>query len=313
LNPNIPDSASIMDIRALRAFESLAYTLHFGRAAAQCNVSSSTLSRMIRRLEHELGCRLFERSSRVVRLTREGETLRGHSEDLLEKLEALRRGLVRDAPSLGGTVSLYCSVTASYSILAELLPAYRREFPRVEVKIHTGDESVAIRRVQSGQEDLAIVACPDRLPQGLRFVELVSSPLVFIAPASMTLPEGLMPGARRKATVRAWCTQPFVMPESGLARERIDQWFGQLGVSPLVYAQVSGNEAIAGMVALGMGCAVVPLLVLRESPFRDRIRLMEVVPALPSFRIGLCCRARSLANPLVHSLWQHASSHWRRG
>jgi DNA-binding transcriptional LysR family regulator len=56
-----------MDIRSLRAFEALASTLHFGRAAAQCNVSASTLSRMVRRLEHELGCRLFDRSSRSVR------------------------------------------------------------------------------------------------------------------------------------------------------------------------------------------------------------------------------------------------------
>ncbi len=302
-----------MDIRSLRAFEALASTLHFGRAAAQCNVSASTLSRMVRRLEHELGCRLFDRSSRSVRLSRDGETLRGHSDDLLEKLEALRRGLGREAPALGGTISLYCSVTASYSILADLLPTYRRDYPSVEVKIHTGDESIAIRRIQQAQEDLAIVACPDRLPHGLRFVELVSSPLVFIAPTSMNLPAGLLPGARRRTRARAWEGQPFVMPEGGLARERIDRWFEQMGVSPSVYAQVSGNEAIAGMVALGMGCAVVPLLVLRESPFRDRIKLMEVSPALPAFRIGLCARDRSLGNPLVQSLWAHASTHWRRG
>ena len=302
-----------MDIRALRAFESLAATLHFGRAAAQCNVSPSTLSRMIRRLEHELGCNLFERSSRNVRLTKEGDTLRGHSEDLLERLEALRRGLGRETPSLGGSISLYCSVTASYSILSELLPAYRRDYPRIEVKVHTGDEAMAVRRIQHAQEDLAIVACPARLPQGLRFVELVSTPLVFIAPATASLPDGILPGAGRKTAARAWATQAFVMPEAGLARHHIDRWFERLGVSPLVYAQVSGNEAIAGMVALGMGCGVVPLLVLKESPFRDRIRLLDVAPALPAFRIGLCCRGRSLANPLVQSLWSHASTHWRRG
>lgn len=302
-----------MDIRSLRAFEALASTLHFGRAAAQCNASPSTLSRTIRRLEHELGCRLFDRSSRHVRLTREGETLRGHSDELLERLEALRRGLGKDAPSLGGSISLYCSVTASYSILAELLPAYRRDYPRVEVKVHTGDESVAVRRVQNSQEDLAIVACPDRLPQGLRFIELVSTPLVFVAPANAASPPGIRAGSTRKSVARAWAAQPFVLPEAGLARERIDRWFEELGVSPAVYAQVSGNEAIAGMVALGMGCAVVPLLVLRESPFRDRIRLVDLSPGFPPFRIGLCCRSRSLDNPLVRSLWTHASTHWRRG
>ena len=302
-----------MDIRALRAFESLASTLHFARAAAQCSVSPSTLSRTIQRLEHELGSRLFDRSSRSVRLTREGETLRRHSEDLLERLEALRQSLGAEAQTVGGTVSLYCSVTASYSILAELLPAYRRDYPRVEVKVHTGDESVAVRRIQSAQEDLAIVACPDRLPNGLRFLELVSTPLVFIAPADLNPLPGYGTVAPRRAITKAWASQPFVLPEAGLARERLDKWFAGLGVIPEVYAQVSGHEAIVGMVALGMGCGVVPLLVLRESPFRDRVRVLDLSPGLPPFRIGLCCKSRSLQDPLVESLWVHASSHWRRG
>ncbi len=308
-----PDFCNIHGYTLAARLEALASSLHFGRAAAQCNVSSSTLSRMIRRLEHELGCRLFERSSRNVRLTREGEALRDHSEDLLERLEALRRGLGKEAPSLGGSVSLYCSVTASYSILAELLPTYRRDYPRVEVKVHTGDESIGIRRIQQAQEDLAIVACPDRLPQGLQFLELVSTPLVFIAPANAASPGGARSAANRSLMSKAWAAQPFVMPEAGLARARIDRWFEQLGVKPAVYAQVSGNEAIAGMVALGMGCAIVPLLVLKESPFRDRIKLLDVLPVLPAFRIGLCCRSRSLGNPLVQSLWAHASVHWSRG
>lgn len=302
-----------MDIRSLRAFEALASTLHFGKAAAQCNVSAPTLSRTIRRLEHELGCRLFDRNSRSVRLTVQGEVLRAQSEDLLHKLEVLRRGLGGNSSSIGGSISLYCSVTASYSILAELLPGYRRAYPRVEVKVHTGDESVAVRRIQNSQEDLAIVACPDRLPKGLRFLELVSTPLVFIAPAGMAPPAKNRTAAGRKALARAWAEQPFVLPETGLARDRIDKWFKELGVSPEVYAQVTGNEAITGMVALGMGCAVVPLLVLRESPFRERIRIVDLEPAMPGFRIGLCCRSRSQEDPLVRSIWAHASTHWLRG
>lgn len=302
-----------MDIRSLRAFEALASTLHFGRAAAQCNISPPTLSRTIRRLEHELGCCLFDRNSRSVRLTAQGEFLRAQSEDLLDKLDALRRGLGGDSPSIGGSISLYCSVTASYSVLSELLPGYRRAYPRVEVKVHTGDESVAVRRIQSSQEDLAIVACPDRLPKGLRFLELVSTPLVFIAPAGMASPVKSRITSGRKAVARAWAEQAFVLPEAGLARERIDTWFRELGVSPEVYAQVTGNEAITGMVALGMGCAVVPLLVLRESPFRERIRIVDLEPAIPGFRIGLCCRSRSREDPLVQSIWTHASTHWLRG
>src|SRR5262245_60254326 len=115
-----------MDIRSLRAFAALATTLHFGRAAENCNLSASALSRLIQRLEHELDCRLFERSNRSVRLTREGRVLQAQAEDLIERLARLERQLDGDSQALRGTISLYCSVTASYSLLSELLPGYRR-------------------------------------------------------------------------------------------------------------------------------------------------------------------------------------------
>lgn len=294
-----------MDTRSLRAFAALASSLHFGRAASQCNLSPSALSRLIQRLEHELGCRLFDRSNREVSLTPEGRLLQARSGDLLDRIDEIRRGIGGRQAALSGSISLYCSVTASYSVLAELLPAYRRQNPMVEVKIHTGDESIAVRRVQQGLEDLAIAARPDRLPAGLRFAELATTPLVFIAPVGPEQPVDLMGGGA--AARRALSQTPLVVPESGLARERIDRWLAQRAVEPQIYAQVAGNEAIAGMVALGLGCGIVPLLVLRESPFRDRVQVLDVRPALPPFRVGLCCRARSLRNPLVASLWQHAS------
>lgn len=302
-----------MDTRSLRAFEALANTLHFGRAAAQCNLSPSALTRMIQRLEHELGCRLFDRSSRDVRLTPNGRLLLARSESVLAQLATLQQGIREESSQLRGAVSLYCSVTASYSILAELLPDYRRRFPGVEIKIHTGDEAIAIRRVQQSSEDLAIAARPDKLAAGLIFTELVITPLLFIVPATMSVSAGLSGAAGRGAQRKSWAATPLILPEAGLARSRVDRWLSQLGVTPSIYAQVSGNEAIAGMVALGFGCAFVPALVLRESPFRDRIRVLDVGPGLPPFRIGLCCLARALESPLVKSLWDHAVNRRKLG
>jgi LysR family positive regulator for ilvC len=105
----------------------------------------------------------------------------------------------------------------------------------------------------------------------------------------------------------------MIVPETGLARERVDLWFRQRGVAPRIHAQVSGNEAIAGMVALGFGCGVVPLLVLRSGPFREQLRVIDAMPALPPFRIGLCCRAQALRNPLVAALWSLAGEQVMRG
>lgn len=302
-----------MDTRRLRVFVVLAGLLHFGKAAEQCNLSPSALSRVVQRLEHELGCRLFERNSREVRLTAQGRLLQSQAEELLERVEQLQRGLSGSAQELTGTLSLYCSVTASYSVLAELLPAFRRRYPGVEMKLHTGDEASAIRRVAQSREDIAVAARPDRLSADLQFLELATTPLVFIAPASVSAPDGLSGRSNGTAQKRMWSELPMIVPESGLARERVDLWFRQRGVRPRIHAQVSGNEAIAGMVALGFGYGVVPLLVLRSGPFREQVRVLDVTPTLPPFRIGLCCRAQALRNPLVASLWTLAGEHAMRG
>jgi len=297
-----------MDSRDLEIFLLLAETLHFGRAAGADPARVRALSRTIQRLESELDCRLFDRGNREVRLTRQGRLLEAQARDLLERMRDLRRRVRADSAALQGSVTLYCAVTASYSLLAGLLPEFRARYPGVEINVHTGDEASALRRVAQGREDLAIAARPDQLPANIAFLELATTPLVFIAPASSQFER--LPGATPGLD---WSLLPMILPETGQARERVDHWFADMGVAPNVYAQVSGNEAIVSMVALGCGVGVVPQLVLKSNPFGDSVHVLEVMPELHPFRIGLCCRQASLANPLVGALWGLAYEGLRRG
>ncbi|RJX28067.1 MAG: HTH-type transcriptional activator IlvY, partial [Desulfurivibrio sp.] len=59
--------------------------------------------------------------------------------------------------------------------------------------------------------------------------------------------------------------------ERGLGRRRLDKWFQERGITPNIYAQVAGNEAIITMVGLGCGIGVVPQLVLDKSPMLDQV------------------------------------------
>jgi DNA-binding transcriptional LysR family regulator len=80
----------MVELRDLRAFEALAAELHFGRAAVRLGVSQPTLSRHVRRLEHELGVVLAHRTSRTVRLTDAGHGLATALRQLERTLEATR-------------------------------------------------------------------------------------------------------------------------------------------------------------------------------------------------------------------------------
>ncbi|SDM11327.1 transcriptional regulator, LysR family [Modicisalibacter muralis] len=289
-----------MDLRPLRQFLILADTLHFGRTSDACHISASTLSRSIAQLEDALGVRLFERDNRSVQLTREGRLFQQYARDALEQWELLRHSLMEEAGELSGEISIYCSVTASYSFLYELLSEFRLRYPRIELKLHTGDPADAIARVLNGDEDMAITARPEALPGQLAFKPIAKSPLVFIAPSEEA---SWLPSASARPQPDEWANTPMILSESGLARERADAWFRQLGIKPRIYAQVAGNEAIVSMVGLGFGIGVVPKIVLDNSPLASRVNLLDVQPRLAPYDVGLCVTDKKLRNPLIRALW----------
>lgn len=280
-----------MDTRTLKLFLSLADTLHFGRSSEACHVSPSTLSRAIKQLEEELGVDLFRRDNRSVELTVEGQRFARYARETLAQWEQVRQRLQQSAGELHGEISVYCSVTASYSFLYALLSRFRARHPRVEIKLHTGDPEHAVARVQSGREDISIAARPAQLPAGVAFRPLDRTPLLFIAPAAAAEDEG------------DWRRRPMILPERGVSRDRINRWFERQQIRPDIYAQVTGNEAIVSMVSLGFGIGVVPKIVLDNSPLAERVRVLTVSPALEPYEIGLFTQERKLRSPLIHAFW----------
>ena len=95
----------------------------------------------------------------------------------------------------------------------------------------------------------------------------------------------------------------MILAAAGIARSRVDAWFGKLGVTPQIYAQVAGNEAIVSMASLGLGVGVVPKIVLDNSPHADSVRVLDVAPSLAPYDIGLFTLQRHLRNPLVNAFW----------
>jgi len=289
-----------MEYKDLRAFLTITEAKHLGRAGQQLHMSPSTLSRRLTRMEKDAGAQLLIRDSGPLTLTPAGELFRQHAEQTLAAWEALRSAVDTEVSDMEGSLTLYCSVTASYSFLADLLARFRERYPKVDLRIHTGDAAESIPRAESGDADVVIAARPEQLPPELTFRTMTSSPLLFIAPKSFgTVPQLAKPDI-------AWDEVPMVLSESGLARSRVNQWFAARGAEPHIYAQVTGHEAIVSMVALGVGVGVVPELVLKNSPLTGRVRVLPVSPELEPFAIGLCAQTQRLNEPLLQALWQTA-------
>ena len=289
-----------MDYKDLRVFLAVSAAQNLGRAGQQLHMSASTLSRRLTKMEEEAGASLLNRERGPLTLTPAGELFRQHAEQTLAAWEALQSAVDTNVSDMEGSLTLYWSGTASYSFLADLLARFRERYPKIDLRLHTGDAAESIPRAESGGADVVIAARPERLPDGLTFRTMASSPLLFIAPRALgTVPEIAQ-------TEIDWGQVPMVLSESGLARSRVNQWFTARGVKPRIYAQVSGNEAIVSMVALGVGVGVVPELVLHNSPLASRVRVLPVRPELEPFAIGLCAQTQRMNEPLLQALWTTA-------
>ncbi len=293
-----------MDIKQLEAFCALSANLHFAKAAEAIHVTPPALTRSIQRLEQDLGVELFYRNNRKVELTQAGIRFQIFAEETISQLLELRAELNAQSQAVKGELRVFASVTASYSVLSLLLPAFQQEFPLVEIKLVTGDQAEAIKQVEEGEVELAIAAKPDVMPNSLAFKTLSYSPLRFIMPASGAIAQQVFQ-ALREGKLKPG-EFPIIMPDKGLTRKRLEKWFQEQNSKAQVYATVSGHEAIVSMVALGLGIGVVPELVIEHSPMREQIRVIDGAPELKPFQIGLCALERQLALPSLKAFWDNA-------
>lgn len=283
-----------MNIRELQAFVRLSESLHFSQTAEHIHVSTSTLSRMMQRLEDEFGQTFFERDNRRVELTPQGKRFEQFAREVITSWHTLRVDLDPAAEQLRGQLSIYCTVTAAHLYLAGLLETYRQQHPKVEIILETGDVASAYQKVGEQQVDIAFAVATEHLAKKFSFQFVDTIPLKVIAPISAT-----SFSSQLTATKIDFSAIPFVMPESGPAKKHTQDWLTRMNIKPKVYAQVAGHEAIVSMVALGCGVAVVPEPVLEHSPVKDKIKVLPVSTIPRPFELGVVCLNKRKQDPLI--------------
>lgn len=287
-----------MDDAALGHFLRLSETLHFGRASRDRHLSPSALSRVVKRLEDEVGWPLFERDKRTVLLTAQGRVLAAYARRALGELEDLRRRLRRPGEALSGAISIFASVTACQSFLPRVLAGFRARHPEVQLQLETGYAADALEMARTGAVDVAVAALPERVPPALATRVVLHTPLVFVAPAADCEAARLV--GRRPI---AWADVPIVLPAAGQARRDTDRWFRRQRITPRLYGALPGSEAILSLVALGCGVGIVPELVFAKSPLRRELRRVPAEPAIGTFRVGVATPTRRLRSPLVQAFF----------
>lgn len=319
-----------MDFHELEAFLALAETLHFGRAAARAALSPSALSRLISRLEEEQGVSLFIRDSRKVELTEEGKLFCEFARESIFRKNDLQHRFAARSERPSGILRIYASVTACYSILPPLVEALAADFPEVRLSIDTGDPAPAADAVRENRADIAISALPEGGFEDLVCHSVRKTPLVFAASkngpfGTLDLPLGgntvsdSSPDPLRMEKVLS--SVPLILPRTGLARYRFDQWVQKRrtitgeAFFPEITAETAGNEALLALARLGAGLALVPRLVLENSPFAEGLVLYQAGHDFGDYDIGFIQKKHE-ASPareilldsvytLIRRIWPH--------
>jgi len=282
----------------LKIFLHLAETLHYGKTSKACNLSPSTLSRTIKRLEDSVGELLFERDNRSVKLTETGESFKKYAKEMVLKWESFQNSLAKENTILKGEISIYCTITASYGVLPDILVEFRKSYPDVHMKLLTGDSDSAIQKVLSEDSDFSVAALPDKTPEKLLFKKITDMHLKFVAPAIPWQYE-----AQIQENNIPWDEIPIIVTERGMARKRIDSWFKNSKKKPNIYAQVSGNESILAMVSMGFGIGIVPELILRKNFINRNVQVLDINPELMPYSVGICVQKKRMTNPVVRAFW----------
>lgn len=291
-----------MNIKTLKLFLNLCESRNFSKTASAMHVSPSALSRQVQKLEQDVGHPLFVRDNRSVELTPIGSQLLPVAIRIVNDWKEFQVSINNEDADLKGEIRLFCSVTASYSHLPELLSSFRLKHPFIEFKLLTGDPALAIEKVLTDEADIAISAMPDQLPSKVEFATISEIPLSFIGPAGIS---SFVEELQKEHP--DWSKIPFILPQTGTSRERADNWFKKMKVKPNIYAQIAGNEALVSMVSLGCGVGIAPDVVINNSPVRDKIQRLSVAPIKP-FKLGVCCKRSQLDDPLVRALWKEVTA-----
>ena len=279
-----------MDIKSIRVFVDLAKQLHFSKTAEKHFMSAPTLSRVIQRLEQEIGAPLFQRDNRKVTLTPEGRLFLDYAHDVLQSWQELQQKLNPDAEGLTGEIRIFCSVTASYNFLPQVIDTFRKKHPLVDFHITTGAASDALILLEKDKADVVIAATPEKIESHLAHRPLGEVPLKIIVP---------------KGLKNQWRTLPLIMPEFGLAQTHLNHWLKQVGHSQSIYSTVSGHEALVSMVALGCGLSIAPELIIEQSPVQDKVEALDMPVQPDSFVVGIFCKKRQLKSPLINAFWKN--------
>src|SRR4051794_32206483 len=246
-----------IELRHLRYFLAVADTLHFSRAAERLGIAQPPLSQQIRRLEELVGHRLFDRSTRGVRLTLAGQLLVERARSTIEKVHDDLAQVRRLGRGGEGRLTVGVSGPGMFTGLPVAIREYRRKYPKVELRLQEMVTSAQIAALLEGTIDLGFLRDGDAT-EGIELTTVLRERYVAV------LPEGHRLAKRRSLGVGDLRDEPFILfvrRMGPLAFDRTMACCERNGFHPKIVQNAPQWPTLVRLVAAGLGVSLAPACV----------------------------------------------------
>lgn len=267
----------------MRYAVAVADTGSFTAAAAHLRVSQSGVSMQVQKLERELGVALFDRSSRRVSITPEGERMMPSLRAAAAAIEGVRvragevRGLVIGSLRIGTVTAL------TWPLFFDAVAAIHSAHPGVDLRLAEATSRELLSRVRSGELDVAVAAWSSDVPEDLESETVLDDALVAVVAAHH-------PWAARKVIRPAELarTDLIALPRGTGARDAMEAMFTRAGLNAAPRWEAASPTALTALAARGLGVAVASETTLADA--RDLVPL-RLADSEARSRLGVVWRS----------------------
>ncbi len=272
-----------LSLRQFRYFVATAEAGQVSQAAVSLNVSQSTVTAALQKLESELGAPLFRRLASGMELTMEGSRFLTHARNVLSAVAVARRAQLNETTELKGLTRVGLSYTVAGYFLPRHYARFTRNYPDIKVELNELPRAAIEEGLKDGTLDIAVM-----LVSNLEDKERIASETLFRSRRRLWLPVEhplLQADAVDFADVAQW---PYVMLTVDEAQQTASRYWGSTGLHPNVIFVTSSVEAVRSMVADGLGVTILSDMVYRPWSLEgQRLEQRNLITPIPTMDVGL--------------------------
>ncbi|MCH2037633.1 MAG: LysR substrate-binding domain-containing protein [Rickettsiales bacterium] len=283
-----------MNIRDLKYFLAVAELEHFGQAAEQCHVSQPTLSGQIKKLEEQLGIKLFERTNRRVILTEMGGRIATSARRILREVDTIHEITESSRDPMVGKFRLGAFPTLSTYIFPKIVPKVKEVMPNLRLILSEEKTSFLMEKLKNGEIDAALLALPVN-DDFLLSQELFDDEFYLAVPPDHELTKY---DAIDQKTLKKH--RLLLLEEGHCLRDQSLEVCQLHGITEEQDFKATGLETLRQMVKAGTGITFMPKIAIQESEMG--IHYIPFKAPVPRRKIGLVWRKTTARQQVMDNL-----------